>query len=271
MVGGVSTPRLICGCNSFLGYSHISAARDAHIRELFDTPSKIADVVEVFTRRGCNAFSSGPHPFIHHALDEVQQRTGTRVLWMATPDATNMDDWKRAVDQVKAWGATFCFTHQSTTDPRLDRFQQRLNPELVQFLNYVSQAGMVPGLSTHTPESMPFADATPEAGVETYIQPYNAAGFFCQVETDWLAHAIHNAKKPVTVIKPLGSGKLLPPTGLTFVWNTIRPCDMVTIGTMSAYEAEEDIELSLAILAHRKPEVQLQFTRSKKSLLPAKD
>jgi hypothetical protein len=99
-----------------------------------------------------------------------------------------------------------------------------------------------------------------------YIQPFNAAEFLCQIETDWLAHVIHKAKKPVTIIKPLASGKLLPPTGLTFVWNAIRPCDMVTIGTMSVYEAEEDIDLSLSILARRKPEIQLQFTRSKKSL-----
>jgi hypothetical protein len=41
---------------------------------------------------------------------------------------------------------------------------------------------------------------------------------------------------------------------------------MVTIGTMSPYEAEEVIELSLACLERRKAEVELQFTRSKKAL-----
>jgi len=67
-------------------------------------------------------------------------------------------------------------------------------------------------------------------------------------------------------IKPLAAGRLLPPTGLAFVWNTIRDCDMVTVGTMSAYEAEEDIELSLACLERRRAEVVLQRTRSKQSL-----
>ena len=65
----------------------------------------------------------------------------------------------------------------------------------------------------------------------------------------------------------LAAGRLLPPTGLAFVWNTIRDCDMVTIGTMSTYEAEEDIELSLAMLERRKAEVELQTTRSKRSLM----
>ncbi|HPP11231.1 MAG TPA: hypothetical protein PKW42_00705, partial [bacterium] len=65
----------------------------------------------------------------------------------------------------------------------------------------------------------------------------------------------------------LAAGRLLPPTGLTFVWNTIRPCDLVTIGVLSSYEAQECIELSLACLEKRSAQVELQFTRSKKSLV----
>jgi len=48
-------PRLICGTNWFLGYSHTSRAKDRFIKELFDTSAKIADVIEVFARHGCNA------------------------------------------------------------------------------------------------------------------------------------------------------------------------------------------------------------------------
>jgi hypothetical protein len=39
---------------------------------------------------------------------------------------------------------------------------------------------------------------------------------------------------------------------------------MVTIGTMSTYEAEESIELSMALLENRSADVKLQSTRSKK-------
>lgn len=266
MVGGVSMPRLICGCNWLLGYSHTSAAKDKMIRDLFDTPAKMAKVVEVFARHGCNAFMSGtPFDFVREALDIVEQRTGAPMIWVATPAADNMSDWKRVVEQVREMRATFCFPHQQTTDPRLDRISRVLAPELIDFLNFAREAGMVPGLSTHTPESVIFADAC-GADVESYVQPYNANGFLCQVETDWIGQVIQNAKKPVMTIKPLGAGRILPPTGLSFVWNTIRDCDMVTIGTMSTYEAEEDIELSLACLERRKAEVKLQVTRSKKTL-----
>jgi hypothetical protein len=67
----------------------------------------------------------------------------------------------------------------------------------------------------HAPEAIICSDAC-DADVETYIQPYNAAGFLCQVETDWLQHIIRSAQKPVMTIKPLATGRVHAVTGLTF-------------------------------------------------------
>jgi hypothetical protein len=262
-------PRLICGSNAMLGFSHISGARDRFIREYFDTPVKLAKVVEVFAKAGCNAFLSGPNDFVRQALDIVEQKVGKKIIWFSTPGVPNLEEWKKAVDTCVRQKATFCMPHQGTTDSRLDRIKQCLNPELTEFLSIVRKAGMIPGLSTHTPEAIVFSDKS-GADVETYIQPYNAAGFLCQVETDWLAKIIQEAKKPVLTIKPLASGKLLPPTGFEFVWSTIRKCDMVCVGAMNVYEAEEDIEISLACLEKRKANVELQFTRSKRVLMKEK-
>ena len=78
IVGGVSVPRLICGTNWLLGYSHTSRAKDRLITELFDTPKKVADVIEVFARAGCNAVMSSPAEFIATAIREAEQRTGER-------------------------------------------------------------------------------------------------------------------------------------------------------------------------------------------------
>jgi len=124
---------------------------------------------------------------------------------------------------------------------------------------------MIPGLSTHMPEAIVYADMQ-NADVETYIQLYNAAGFLMQVEADWVMGIIKNARKPVMTIKPLAAGKLLPVVGLAFVWSTLRPCDMVTIGTTTPAEASEVIDISLALLAGEVPESELQKTRSKASL-----
>ncbi len=44
---------------------------------------------------------------------------------------------------------------------------------------------------------------------------------------------------------------------------------MVTIGTISPYEAQEAIEISLACLERRTADIELQFTRSKLGLVSA--
>jgi len=116
------------------------------------------------------------------------------------------------------------------------------------------------------PETPIYADRQ-GADVETYIQIYNAAGFLMQVEADWVQRIIANAQKPVMTIKPLAAGRLLPIVGMAFVWSTIREQDMVTIGTTTADEAREIIDISLDLLAHQMPEVELQKTRSKRSLM----
>lgn len=268
LVGGISLPRLICGTNWMLGYSHTSAAKDRFIREQFDSTQKMADLIEVFARAGCNAVMTPINEMVAHAAHEVEQRTGEPVTLIMTPSYAKYNDpdtWKQSVDKAKALGATFCFPHQCVTDPRIDRIHRCLDPQLISHLREVRERGMIPGLSSHAPEAITCSDAC-DADVATYIQPYNAAGFLCQVETDWIQRIIWRARQPVMTIKPLAAGRLLPPTGLAFVWNTLRPCDMVTIGTLSAYEAEEVIELSLAHLERRDADIELQYTRSKSGL-----
>jgi hypothetical protein len=268
-VGGISMPRLICGSNWLLGFSHTSAAKDRLIRETFDTPAKVADVIEVFARAGCNAFMSGATEFVSQALREVEDRVGVEMLWVATPGydpSGDPDSWKAAVDHTKELGAQFCFPHQCVTDPLLDRANRCFTDQLRDHLRYVREVGLIPGLSSHAPEAIVCSDNGGE-DVGSYITPYNAAGFLCQVETDWVAAIIRGARKPVMTIKPLAAGRLLPPTGLAFVWNTLRDCDMVTLGAFSTYEAHEAVELSLAQLERRKADVELQYTRSKQSLV----
>ncbi len=160
---------------------------------------------------------------------------------------------------------TFCIPHQSVTDRLIDRMDNRIR-DIDKYTKMIRERGMIPGLSTHMPETITIADAT-GADVETYVQLYNAAGFLMQVEADWVMRIIKNAKKPVMTIKPLAAGKLLPPVGLAFVWNTIRDQDMVTIGTTTPDEAREVIDLSVQFLNNRLPNNKLQTTRSKASLI----
>jgi hypothetical protein len=269
VVGGISMPRLLIGTNWFLGYSHTSAAKDRFIKS-YQTRDRIADILTVFFERGVNAIMGMPVPILRDAIQMAQDRTGIEAILILTPHFNILpggppeSEPARVFDECKALGAKFCFPHQCVTDRLVDRMHEEIR-DLDRYSAMIREREMIPGLSTHMPESVILADKT-GVDVETYIQIYNAIGFLMQVEVDWIMRVIRKAKKPVMTIKPLAAGRLLPPVGLAFVWSTLRDQDMVTIGTTTPDEAREVVELSLDALHRRVRDHELQRTRSKQSL-----
>lgn len=269
MVGGVSLPRLIAGSNWFLGYSHTSLAKDKFIKD-FQTRERITGVLSVFLENGVDAVMAPPSQILEDAIRDAEERTGRAMIRILTPIFNIAPGGDPAAepevmfDQCKRLNATFCMPHQAVTDALLDRMTGTIR-DLDRYTALIRERGMVPGLSTHMPETPVYADRQ-QADVETYIQIYNAAGFLMQVEADWVQRVITQAQKPVMTIKPLAAGRLLPIVGLAFAWNTIRPQDMVTVGTTTPDEAREVIDLSIDLLCHQMPDLQLQKTRSKRSL-----
>ncbi len=265
----MSLPRLLIGSNWFLGYSHTSLAKDNFIKEL-QTRQRITEVLVAFMERGIDAVMAPPSLILEDAILDAEQRTGQRMIRILTPifgvspDSAPEDAPEVVLDRTAALNATFCMPHQAVTDALVDRRTKTIR-DLDVYTKMIRDRGMIPGLSTHMPESVIYADNT-GADVESYIQLYNAAGFLMQVEADWVNRIIRNAKKPVMTIKPLAAGKLLPMVGLAFVWGTIREQDMVTIGCTTPAEAREVIDISLDLLNQRVPENELQRTRSKLSL-----
>jgi hypothetical protein len=270
MVGDVSLPRLIIGTNWFLGYTHTSLAKDNFIREL-QSRERITEVLTVFLEQGIDAVMGPLSQHLEDAIRDAEDRTGRPMIRILTPSfnilpgGPSENEPEVVLDRTKALGATFCLPHQCVTDALVDRMHGVIR-DMDKYTRMIREREMIPGLSTHMPETVTIADKT-EADVETYIQIYNAVGLLMQVEADWVMRVIRNAKKPVMTIKPLAAGSLLPVVGLSFVWNTIRDQDMVTIGTTTADEAREVIELSLDLLNRRLPDNELQRTRSKESLI----
>lgn len=268
-VGGVSLPRLITGTNWFLGYSHTSPAKDRFIKEL-QTRQRMTAVMKVFLERGLNAIMAPMSDELEAAIRDAEDATGVEMIRILTPSfnitpgGDPAEEPEVVLDRAAALGATICMPHQCVTDALIDRRSQRIR-DLDRYTRLIRERGMIPGLSTHMPEAVVYADMQ-GADVETYIQMYNAAGFLMQVEADWVMGIIKDAAKPVMTIKPLAAGKLLPVVGLAFVWSTLRPIDMVTIGTTTPDEAREVIDISLALLNGEVPDSVLQKTRSKASL-----
>ncbi|HOZ46214.1 MAG TPA: hypothetical protein PLO37_02295 [Candidatus Hydrogenedentes bacterium] len=274
-VGGVSVSRMLIGTNWFLGWSHCTPAKDDYIKTVVRDRRKMADVIEVFLRAGVDTLMGMVNcPPLGEAIEEAEDRVGRKVIVIATPafpvsprtpeDGFDSAETDRILDETAALGSTFCMPHQSTTDAMLDRCTRTLR-RMDGLCAKIRERGMVPGLSTHMPESIIYAD---ESGldIETYIAIYNAMGFLMQLEVDWVQRIILEAKKPVMTIKPMAAGQLRPFQAMTFVWNSLRDCDMVTVGTMSPREAAELVELAMAILECRRSTMELQETRSKASV-----
>jgi hypothetical protein len=276
-VEDVSLPRLLIGTNWFLGYSHTSKARDKFINEEI-TVEKVVDILEVFLAAGIDAIL-GPswHEKMWAAIRKAEDRVGRKLTVITTPflrvdgSQESEDANAKVLDNDMQAGAAICMPHQATTDALLDRTTRTIR-RMDEFTALIRERGMIPGLSTHMPETPVYADKT-GLDVATYIQIYNAAGFLMQVEVDWVHRIIRDAQKPVMTIKPLAAGRLLPLVGLAFSWATIRDQDMVTIGCSTPDEAREVIDISLAQLSRQASTVELQRTRSKASIdgLPAQD
>jgi len=268
-IGDLSVSRMVIGTNWFFGYSHTSAAKDKFIKELQDR-ERIAAILEVFFKHGVDTIIGGGGPALRDAMKDAEDRTGRKGILITTPHFNilpggdpNLEP-EAVFDRLAAAGADVCMPHQCITDALVDRMHKTIR-DLDQYTAMIRERGMIPGLSTHMPETVLLADEM-GADVETYIQLYNAAGFLMQVEADWVMRVIRNARKPVLTIKPLAAGRLLPPVGLSFVWNTIREQDMMAIGTTTPDEAKEVIDLSLDFLDRRLPSNELQTTRSKRLL-----
>ena len=258
-VGGLSLSRMIIGTNNIMGGSHRTHARDVHIQGINNNAEAVAGILEAYLEYGVDTIIGclSKAPFALDGIELAQERTGKKVHYIELT-YFDMSDTKEsrqaAYDYIKncrAVGADICMPLHVCVEELVDKQKRTIN-RIGDYLYMIREQGMIPGLSAHMPEIVEYAD---ENGydVETYIQIYNAAGFLMQVEVESVQRIIWKAKKPVLTIKPMAAGHLNPFVGLNFVWNTIRPQDMVAVGCMTPEEAHETVEFSFAALERRLP------------------
>ena len=261
-VGGVSLSRMLIGTNWLLGWSHTSASADAQIKRRYDSAQAFKPVLEAYLRHGVDSIMApfGASPELMEAIRDTEQKMGREILLIDTP-TLNVDDNPQArreaeqtVKESARRGAKFCLLHHSCAEQLVDKNKGVIR-RLDDYTKMIRDAGMIPGLSAHMPELIVYSDAN-GYDVETYIQIFNCMGFLMQVEIETVASIIQNAKKPVMTIKSMAAGRCSPYVGLTFSWNDIREKDMVTVGAFDPQEAEEDIEISLAAIEHRFPDLE---------------
>ena len=261
-VAGVSLPRMLMGTNWVYGYSHTGAAADKNIVRMNSNKEAIQAMLEAYLAYDINAIM-GPisdKPFTYDAIHAAEDKTGKGIIQIDTPTLV-MDDNAQArkeseaiLDKSRKGGATFCLIHHSAAEQLVNK-NKRTMDRLPDYLKMIRDRGMIPGLSAHMPELILYSDLN-GYDVETYIQIYNCMGFMMQVEIESVNKIIWEAKKPVMTIKSMAAGRCSPFVGITFSFSTLRPCDMVTVGAMTADEVHEDVEIGMAAIERRRPDLE---------------
>ena len=208
-------------------------------------------------------------------IHKAEDNTGKKVILIDTPaiDVSDTAEGRRAAMEVfkasKKNGASICLIHHSSAEQLVNKGKHTIE-RLPDYLDMIRQCGMVPGLSAHMPELVYYSDEN-EYDVQTYIQIYNCMGFLMQVEVENVRHVIENAKKPVMTIKAMAAGRCTPYVGLTFSYASLRPCDMVTVGAHTPDEVHEDVEIAMAALEHRFPNIGRRASPNPTAILGGKE
>jgi hypothetical protein len=255
------------------GWSHTGHAADVQIKKTHSTVDATLSVINAFLEYGIDAwmapFSSDPN--CEDKIKRIEDRIGKKLILIDTP-FFNVDDSEAARKEAKAiikksaeLGCTFCLIHHSTCEQLVNKNKKTID-RLPDYTDMIRENGMIPGLSAHMPEVIQYSDLN-GYDVETYIQIFNCVGFMMQVEIEYIIRVIHAAKKPVMTIKPMAAGRITPYVGLTFNWNVLREQDMITAGCITEDEAHEDVEISLAALEKRLPNVEGRNSPVKTSII----
>jgi len=276
MVGGVSMPRMIMGSNWILGYSHKTASAGNMILRTNCNVPAVSDMACAFVENGVDAVmipmdDNSSTMVSLDGISDAEQRMGKPITRILTP-IINVDDStegrreaERIIKKCKDSSGVFCLIHHSSCEQLINKNKSTMD-RLPDYLKMIRDYGMIPGLSAHMPEVIVYSDLN-EYDVETYIQPYNCLGFLMQVEVEYIHSVIHNAKKPVMTIKSMAAGRATPFVGLNFSYATIRDCDMVTVGAFNREEVYEDVEIAMAAIERRRPDVEGRQSPAKTSIM----
>lgn len=281
-VENISLPRMLIGSNWMLGYSHRTTSADSMIRERYSTKEAVSEVICAYLAYGIDAMMAPfvgddlqPNAVVMDGIHMAEDKMGRKLILIDTPivdvsDTPQAHDFTaRKIETVRKNGADICLLHHSSVEQLVCKHTGTID-RLPEYTRMIHENGMIPGLSAHMPELVLYSDNHPEYDVQTYIQLYNCLGFLMQIEVEGVRRIIENAKKPVMTIKSMAAGRCTPYVGLTFSFATLRPQDMVTVGAFSAREVHEDVEIALAALERRFPNLENRNSPNQTAVLGGK-
>ncbi len=263
-ISGIKVSRLICGTNTFNGYSHFSKARDVWLKRYF-TIERIVEVLEKCQELGITSLLGPINEKTCQVQEELKKRSKEPMIWIST--TLGWLDKEKLREETKIaskMGNKLHAIHCSFVDSHLVSSKNKIE-DIEDLLAYIRELGMIPGISTHRPETLTVLSNS-SYDIEFVILPFNSVGFLSNLEVNWIAKMIREFPKPIIVIKPLAAGRLMPEQGIPFVLNNIKETDAVAIGVMSPEEVEEDVTIFLDTLMNRHTDRDLLSTPSKSTV-----
>jgi len=263
-ISGIKVSRLICGTNPFNGYSHFSKARDIFMQRYF-TVEKVIEVLEKCQELGITSLIGPINEKTCQVQEELAKRGRPPMVWVSTTLGwLDKELLKKETKIAAEVGNKLHAIHCSFVDSHLISSKNEIE-DIEDLLKYIRDLGMIPGISTHRPETLTVL-ANSNYDIEFVILPFNSIGFLSNLEVNWIAKMIREFPKPIIIIKPLAAGRLMPEQGIPFVLENIKPDDPVAIGVMSPEEVEEDVAIFLETLHQQYNKRELLNTPSKSTV-----
>ncbi|MGB9681516.1 MAG: hypothetical protein ACP5RW_04330 [bacterium] len=263
-ISGVKVSRFICGTNPFNGYSHFSKARDIFMQRYF-TVDKVLEVLEKCQELGINSLIGPINEKTCLVQEELIRRGRPPMVWVSTTLGwLDKELLKKETKIAAEVGNKLHAIHCSFVDSHLVSSKNEIE-DIEDLLKYIRDLGMIPGISTHRPETLTVL-ANSNYDIEFVILPFNSIGFLSNLEVNWIAKMIREFPKPIIAIKPLAAGRLMPEQGIPFVAENIKPNDTIAIGVMSPEEVEEDVAIFLDTLQKQHNKRELLNTPSKSTV-----
>lgn len=263
-ISGVKISRLICGTNTFNGYSHFSKAKDEWLKRYF-TIERIIEVLEKCQELGITSLLGPINEKTCQVQEELKKRGRKPMVWISTTlgwlEKEKLREETKIASEV---GNKLHAIHCSFVDSHLVSSKNKIE-DIEDLLAYIRDLGMIPGISTHRPETLTVL-ANSNYDIEFVILPFNSVGFLSNLEVNWIAKMIREFPKPIIIIKPLAAGRLMPEQGIPFVLNNIKETDAVAVGFMSPEEVEEDATIFLDTLSNSHTDRDLLSTPSKSTV-----
>lgn len=264
-VEGVTIPRVICGTNALLGWSHVSPGRDAWIKEYF-TPERIAQVFAKCIELGVTAVMGPLFPRLVEALDATEKLTGVRMTWVATTSAgrapcgredelaqaraagkreealaISLESTAEQAAALKAAGAPICLFHGQWADNW--PMQDGKLTDITRFTQMIRDAGLIPGSSVHNSERLAHL-AQSDCDLALLATPVNKSGWHMEPSKEQALGAIASGAKPILAIKTLACGRYEQERAVPewLAWAAaVDGVQAIALGLMVEQEAEESI------------------------------